>query len=130
MDLLNEKEKQVKLAIIFSFITIPLFIISIALAVFVIYPVLLGNVAGSIAVIAGVATLQLIILGIAIASLIYYIIVLIYAFKLENKTSAILLTVGLFLGIVGLVGLFILLNEINQLKTKNSNQEFSGLLIS
>lgn len=125
MDLLNEKEKQVKLAIIFSFITIPLSIISIALAVFVIYPVLLGNFAGSIAVIAGVATLQLIILGIAIARLIYYIIVLIYAFKLENKTSAILLTVGLFLGIVGLVGLFILLNEINQLKTKNSNQEFS-----
>lgn len=125
MDLLNEKEKQVKLAIILSFITIPLSIISIALAVFVIYPVLLGNVAGSIAVIAGVSALQLIILGIAIARLIYYIIVLIYAFKLENKTSAILLTVGLFLGIVGLVGLFILLNEINQLKMKNSNQEFS-----
>ncbi len=125
MDLLNEKEKQVKLAIILSFITIPLFILSIALAVFVIYPVLLGNVAGSIAVIAGIGALQLIILGIAIARLIYYIIVLIYAFKLENKTSAILLTVGLFLGIVGLVGLFILLNEINQLKLKNSNQEFS-----
>ena len=125
MDLLNEKEKQVKLAIILSFITIPLFIISLALAVFVIYPVLLGNVAGSIAVIAGVGALQLIMLGIAIARLIYYIIVLIYAFKLENKTSAILLTVGLFLGIVGLVGLFILLNEINQLKMKNSNQEFS-----
>lgn len=125
MDLLNEKEKQVKLAIILSFITIPLFIISLALAVFVIYPVLLGNVAGSIAVIAGVGALQLIMLGIAIARLIYYIIVLIYAFKLENKTSAILLTVGLFLGIVGLVGLFILLNEINQLKLKNSNQEFS-----
>lgn len=125
MDLLNEKEKQVKLAIILSFIAIPLSIISIALAVFVIYPVLLGNVAGSIAVIAGVGALQLIILGIAIARLIYYIIVLIYAFKLENKTSAILLTVGLFLGIVGLVGLFILLNEINQLKMKNSNQEFS-----
>ena len=121
MDLLNRKEKKVKTNIDLD-ITIRFLIV-----IFIIYILLRASIKVSneaidffIPIVLGMA-----ICGIAIARLIYYIIVLIYAFKLENKTSAILLTVGLFLGIVGLVGLFILLNEINQLKLKNSNQEFS-----
>ena len=63
------------------------------------------------------------VLAISIAVLVYRIILTIYGFELENKTSGILLAVGFVVGIVGIVGLFFLANEIKKLQSKIKDKE-------
>ena len=71
--------------------------------------------------------------GVGVATLVFFIINIITAEKIShmennNNTPFILLIVGIFVGIVGIVGLFLLKNQIerviaSQASNKNSQNE-------
>ena len=104
--------KRTKLIIIFDLITIPLFLI---LMLAIALPAIIGAATGSYeaTIFAAVSTtilfivliVGLLVLGVLL--LVYKILLTIYAFEFEEKIYGILMIVGFFVGLVGLVVLFL-----------------------
>ena len=120
---LEKRLNQTKKAIVLSFVNIGLGFILFFVFLFLVYPLLADKAVLAVGTIIILVLLIIAILAISIAELVYRIILTIYAFELENKTSGILLAVGFVVGIVGIVGLFFLASEIKKLQAKIKDKE-------
>ena len=120
---LEKRLNQTKKAIVLSFVNMGLLFILFFVFLFLIYPLLADKAVLAVGTIIILVLLIIAILAISIAELVYRIILTIYGFELENKTSGILLAVGFVVGIVGIVGLFFLANEIKKLQAKIKDKE-------
>lgn len=120
---LEKRLKQTKIAIVLSFVNMGLLFILFFVSLFLVYPILVEKTVLAVGTIIILVLLIIAVLAISITVFVYHIILTIYGFELENKTSAILLAVGFVVGIVGLVGLFFLANEIRKLQSQIKNKE-------
>ena len=120
---LEKRLKQTKIAIILSFVNMGLLFILFFVSLFLVYPILAEKISLAVGTIIILVLLIIAVLAISITVFVYHIILTIYGFELENKTSAILLVVGFVVGIVGLVGLFFLANEIRKLQSQIKEKE-------
>ena len=120
---LEKRLNQTKKAIVLSFVNMGLLFILFFVFLFLIYPLLADKAVLAVGTIIILVLLIIAILAISIAELVYRIILTIYGFELENKTSGILLAVGFVVGIVGIVGLFFLANEIKKLQAKIKDKD-------
>ena len=127
MDPIRTKKYAIN-ALIFRIIPIVLIIFSIFL--FLVFvkvqvPQTQNNEAYFIAPTATFALIGIIAIGsiLLIVSLIFYILTLVETSKHDEKISFILLIVGFFVDIVGIVALIMLLMEINKLEKPNNRNE-------
>jgi heme/copper-type cytochrome/quinol oxidase subunit 3 len=127
MDPIRTKKYAIN-ALIFRIIPIVLIIFSIFL--FLVFvkvqvPQTQNNEAYFIAPTATFALIGIIAIGsiLLIVSLIFYILTLVETSKHDEKISFILLIVGFFVDIVGIVALIMLLMEINKLEKPNNQIE-------
>ncbi len=130
---LDKSRKQVIINLILAFVQIPFGIVFLIVTASL--KVLLegGAPSGALGTVIGILFLSLLMGGVGVATLVLFIINIITAEKISrmennNNTPFILLIVGIFVGIVGIVGLFLLKNQIervivSQTSNKNSQNE-------
>ncbi|MGI6360012.1 MAG: hypothetical protein ACOX02_03115 [Acholeplasmatales bacterium] len=78
--------------------------------------------------IVGLALLMVIV---GVIYLIFYILSIVNSYKLEDKTPFILLLIGIFVGVVGVVGLFFLMIATNKViqKEKEKPKQIDGVTL-
>lgn len=136
---LEKNIKRVKILTVLKFITIPLFFLVILFLILMILASLgiirgdgsffsaLGNTLAFFFTALGIFIPAIVI---EIVAFVYTIFVLIYAFKFNEKKYATLIILGLFIGVVGLAGLFMfnifLKNKLNEIPQEELNHTTSN----
>ena len=130
---LDKSRKQVIINLILAFIQIPFGIVFLIATASLKTLLEGGTPNGALGTTIGITFLTLLMGGVGVATLVFFIINIITAEKIShmennNNTPFILLIVGIFVGIVGIVGLFLLKNQIerviaSQASNKNSQNE-------